>query len=133
MEKFTPAAPYLTAHNGPDGNNNCTIVDASALLYQAALRAAVVREQVAMLATRLAMARWTARNLAPAGQADYLAPPCRAAFYARAQEDFFSWIERGGVWEGDGTSTMPASTQNDGAEAVVYTTELLQRGTPSEE
>ena len=133
MDKFTPVAPCLIAHNGPDANGNCTIIDARSLLYQPALRAAVVREQVAMLATRLAMARWTGGNAVPTPVCDSVAPPYRSAFYARAQADFFAWIERGGMWESKGLGNMQAPTQNDGAEAVVRTTVLLQRSTPSEE
>ena len=133
MDKFTPAAPYLIAHNGPDANGNCTMIDASSLLYRPALRAAVVREQVAMLATRLAMARWTGGNVMPTPSSENVLPPYRAAFYARAQEDFFAWIECGGMWDHHGMANMQASMQNDGAEAVVQTTVLLQRSTPSEE
>jgi hypothetical protein len=133
MEKFTPVAPYLIAHNGPDANGNCTIIDARSLLYQPALRAAVVREQVAMLATRLAMARWTGGNVVPTPTCEHVAPPYRAAFYARTQEDFFAWIERGGMWDNNGVANVQAPMQNDGAEAVVRTTVLLQRSTPAEE
>lgn len=134
MDKFTPTAPYLIAHNGPDANGNCTtIVDASALLYQPAVRAAVQREQAAILATRLALARWTSAIAAPTPAHDHGTSPHRAAFYARAQDDFFAWIGRGGLWEGDDADDVQAPMQNDGAEAVVRTTVLLQRSTPAEE
>jgi hypothetical protein len=126
MEKFTPAAPFSNVTSV----GNCAIFDASALLYQPALRAAVIQEQVALLATRLAVARWTSGQAAPRVDQPDNPPPYRAAFYARAQDEFFAWIERGGVWEGEGAAT-PAPTQNDGAEAVVRTTVL--RSTPAEE
>jgi len=84
--------------------HNCNIVDARALLYQPSLRAAVVGEQVALLATRLAMARWTSGNTAPFPPSGHEVQPFRAAFYAQAQDQFFAWIERGGVWGPDDTT-----------------------------
>jgi hypothetical protein len=135
MDKFMPAASLLTKHDCQSNAANCTIVDASSLLYQPALRAAIVREQVALLATRLAVARWTSGSADLSATHADNAPTGRAAFYARAQEAFFGWIERGGVWEGHGTPGVhgPATQQNDGAEAVVHTAGLLHRSTPSEE
>ena len=93
MFKVTPTAPANV--------DNCAIFDASALLYQPALRAAVIQEQVALLATRLAMARWTSGNTVAFPEDNEDAPPVRAAFYKREQENFFAWIARGGVWEAD--------------------------------
>src|SRR4051812_45057811 len=101
MYKVTPPVPFFNAPISPSHLADCTIVDASSLLYQPALRAAVAQEQVALLATRLAVARWTSGNAAPVPARGHDAPPFRAAFYARAQADFFAWIEHGGVWEAE--------------------------------
>jgi hypothetical protein len=87
----------------PTDLHNCTIVDARALLYQPSVRAAVVEEQVALLATRLAMARWTSGNAAPFPPDGHAVQPFRAAFFAQAQDQFFAWIERGGVWAPEDT------------------------------
>lgn len=99
MFNVTPPLPHVPST--PADVHSCAIVDASALLYQPALRAAVVQEQVAKLATRLAVARWTSGNATPFPPAGHDVQPFRAAFYARAQQDFFAWIERGGMWEAD--------------------------------
>jgi len=101
MYKVTPPASLFTAQCAPADVTNCAIVDASSLLYQPALRTAVVQEQVALLATRLAVARWTSGTAAPVPAQGHDAPPFRAAFYAQAQADFFAWIEHGGVWEAE--------------------------------
>ena len=103
MYKVTPAAPISSTTPAPTDVHSCAIVDASSLLYQPALRAAVIQEQVALLATRLAVARWTSGNAAPVAVRSHDAGPFRAAFYARAQDNFFAWIERGGVWGPDDT------------------------------
>jgi hypothetical protein len=102
MYNVPPPAPFSNGPTAPSNVHSCAIVDASSLLYQPALRAAVVQEQVALLATRLAVARWTSGNAAPFPPAGHDVQPFRAAFYARAQQDFFAWIERGGMWEADG-------------------------------
>jgi hypothetical protein len=115
MYKVTPPVPFFHAPSAPCHHAGCTIVDASSLLYQPALRAAVAQEQVALLATRLAVARWTSGNAAPVPPQGHDAPPFRAAFYARAQADFFAWIEKGGVWE-DAAGAVQATTSG-GAEA----------------
>jgi hypothetical protein len=65
MYNVPPPAPLSSVSTTPANVHNCTIVDASSLLYQPALRAAVVQEQVALLTARLAMARWTSGNAAP--------------------------------------------------------------------
>ena len=109
MYKATPSALFQSAPSAPTDVHSCTIVDASSLLYQPALRAAMVEEQVALLATRLAVARWTSGNAAPFPANGHEAPPFRAAFYARAQDHFFAWIERGGVWGPDDTLGNVAS------------------------
>lgn len=101
---------YKVTLTAPANVDNCAIFDASALLYKPALRAAVIQEQKALLATRLAMARWTSGNTVAFPEDNEDAPPCRAAFYAREQEHFFAWIERGGVWEAD---TAPASADTE--------------------
>jgi len=103
MFKATPSLLFPGTPSAPTDGHNCTIVDASSLLYQPALHAAVIQEQVAQLATRLAMARWTSGNAAPFPEHGHAAPPFRAAFYTRAQENFFAWIERGGMWGPDDT------------------------------
>ena len=106
MFKVTPTAPANV--------DNCAIFDASALLYQPALRAAVIQEQVALLATRLAMARWISGNTVAFPEHNEDAPPFRAAFYAREQEHFFAWIERGGVWEADAEpASVDAESSSD--------------------
>lgn len=112
----TPPVPFPHLHIVPAHVGDCTIVDASVLLYQPAVRAAIASEQSAMLETRLAVARWTSGHdapLTPQAQHAHGEPPHRAAFYARAQEDFFAWIARGGVWEADGAAA-PAMTVNPG-------------------
>jgi len=103
MHKATPSALFPNAPSAPTNVHTCTIVDASSLLYQPAQRAAIVEEQVALLATRLAVARWTSGNTAPFPPAGHEGQPFRAAFYARAQDQFFAWIEQGGVWGPDDT------------------------------
>jgi hypothetical protein len=122
MYKATPSALFPNVPSAPTNVHNCTIVDASALLYQPCLRAAVVEEQVALLATRLAMARWTCGNAAPLPPNGHDEQPYRAAFYARAQDQFFAWIERGGVWGPDDTMNgvqigerVAWDLENDGA------------------
>jgi hypothetical protein len=92
---------FKVMQTAPANVDTCAIFDASALLYRPALRAAVVQEQKALLATRLAMARWTSGNTIAFPDDNEDAPPVRAAFYAREQENFFAWIERGGVWAAD--------------------------------
>jgi hypothetical protein len=112
----TPPAPFLPRHNAPAHVDDCAILDASVLLYQPAVRAAIVQEQAAMLATRLAVARWTSGHDAPLtspAQHEHGEPPSRAAFYARAQEDFFAWIARGGVWEPECAVTPAATVDPD--------------------
>ena len=116
MYKVTPPVPFFHAPSAPCHHAGCAIVDASSLLYQPALRAAVAQEQVALLAIRLAVARWTSGNAAPVPPQSHDAPPFRAAFYARAQADFFAWIEKGGVWQEEGA--LDQATTCDGAEAV---------------
>lgn len=105
MYNVTPPAPLSSLPTAPAQVDTCAIFDASALLYRPALRAAVVQEQAALLTTRLAMARWTSGHNEPLAQGT-AAQPFRAAFYARAQDAFFAWIERGGMWEAD-AATMP--------------------------
>ena len=107
MYKVTPSAPFCLAPAAPAHAGDCAIFDASALLYQPALRAAIIQEQVALLATRLAMARWTSGNTVALPEYSEATPPFRAAFYAREQAHLFAWIARGGVWE-DGAA--PAHT-----------------------
>jgi len=99
MYKVKPSLPCSPAHTAPAHPGHCAMLDASALLYQPALRAAVVQEQLALLATRLAVARWTSGNSSALPEQRDAAPPFRAAFYAREQDHFFAWIARGGVWE----------------------------------
>jgi hypothetical protein len=106
MYNVPPPAPFSSGPTAPANVHSCAIVDASSLLYQPALRAAVVQEQVALLATRLAVARWTSGTAAPAPSSGQDAQPFRAAFYARAQQDFFAWIERGGMWAADGEDVV---------------------------
>lgn len=106
----TPPTPFYPA-TAPADVCACSIVDASVLLYQPALRAAVAQEQAALLTTRLAMARWTTGLDFPAISHSQDAQPFRAAFYARAQEDFFAWIARGGVWEPDDMAAPAADAQ----------------------
>ena len=101
MYKVTPPALLFNARTAPADADTCAIFDASTLLYQPALRAAVIQEQVALLAARLAIARWASAHAAPFAQPESGKQPYRAAFYARAQDDFFAWIERGGVWAPD--------------------------------
>ena len=98
MYKATPSALFTSAPSAPTDVHSCTIVDAGSLLYQPAVRAAVVQEQVALLTTRLALARWTSGSASPR-PSDPQEEPFRAAFYARAQHEFLAWIARGGVWE----------------------------------
>lgn len=98
MYKVTPAALFSHAPKAPANADTCAIVDASTLLYRPALRAAVIQEQLALLAARLAIARWASAHPAPLPEPEPDAQAFRAAFYARAQDDFFAWIERGGVW-----------------------------------
>jgi hypothetical protein len=110
----TPPVPFPHLHTVPAHVGDCTIFDASVLLYQPAVRAAIASEQSAMLETRLAVARWTSGHdvpLTPHAQHAHGEPPHRAAFYVRAQEEFFAWIARGGVWEADGAAA-PAITLN---------------------
>ena len=115
----TPPAPFPHQHNVPAHVDDCAILDASVLLYQPAVRTAIVEEQAAMLATRLAVARWTSGHdvpFTPQAQQAQGEAPCRAAFYARAQEDFFAWIARGGVWEPD-CAAPPATVNPDNTTA----------------
>lgn len=108
MSNVTPPVSPSNAPSARSNVHNCSIVDATALLYQPAVRAAVMHEQAALLATRLALARWSSGNDSPVPLRNHAAQPFRAAFYARAQEDFFAWIARGGVWEPDGDCTAAA-------------------------
>ncbi|WP_332878323.1 hypothetical protein [Massilia sp. S19_KUP03_FR1] len=107
MYKVSPSAPSSHAPSPPSHAGNCAIFDARTLLYQPALRAVIIQEQVALLATRLAMARWTSANTVALPENGADAPPFRAAFYARQQDHFFAWIARGGVWDDD---AAPAHT-----------------------
>jgi hypothetical protein len=116
MYKVTPPALLSNAPTAPANADTCAIVDASTLLYQPALRAAVIQEQVALLAARLAIARWTSAHAAPFPEPEPGAQPFRAAFYARAQDDFFAWIERGGMWApeaADGAVDEPMGLASD--------------------
>jgi len=119
MHNVTPPVPFFNASSAPSHVGNCAIVDASALLYQPALRAAVAQEQVALLATRLAVARWTSGNDAPFLPKGHADEPFRAAFYARAQEDFFAWIARGGVWEPGSDCGQPEAETEDANRAAI--------------
>jgi hypothetical protein len=111
MYKVTPSAPLSQAPTAAAHTGNCGMLDASTLLYQPALRRTVIQEQLALLATRLAVARWTSGNIvAPRADGD-AAPPFRAAFYAREQDNFFAWIARGGVWDDD-AAPVPADTES---------------------
>lgn len=110
MYNVTPPVPHLPAM--PGNVQTCPVFDASTLLYQPAVRAAVVQEQVAKLATRLAVARWTSGSASPAPAEGHAGQPFRAAFYARAQQEFFAWIERGGVWEAERGEAIPLVTSD---------------------
>lgn len=111
MYKVLPSAPYSHAPIDPAHVGDCAIFDASALLYQPALRAAIIEEQVALLTTRLALARWTSGNAVALPANSAATPPFRAAFYAREQDNFFAWIARGGVWEAD-AAPAPADAES---------------------
>jgi hypothetical protein len=116
----TPPAPFPHLHHVPAHVDDCPIFDASVLLYQPAVRAVIATEQAAMLETRLAVARWTSGHdvpLTPQEQHAHGEPPRRAAFYARAQEDFFAWIARGGVWESDSAAAPAAAVNPDNTTA----------------
>ena len=110
MYNVTPASPIASTASAPADVHSCAIVDASSLLYQPALRAAVIQEQVALLATRLAVARWTSGNAAPVAVRSHDAGPFRAAFYARAQDHFFAWIEQGGMWAAEDDARVVAES-----------------------
>lgn len=61
-------------------------------------RKRIAREHSALFPTRLALARWTSSN-EPHHLHDHL--PLRAAWLARAQRDFQSWLDRGGFTQHD--------------------------------
>lgn len=65
-----------------------------------ATRLALARAQCAQFPTRLALARWTGGGNVPHlhGHAN---PPLRAAWFARAQREFQSWLEHGGFVQYD--------------------------------
>lgn len=119
MYNVPPPAPRSSVPTAPSNVHNCAIVDAASLLYQPALRAAVVQEQMALLAARLAMARWTSGNTSPFPAAGQNGQPFRAAFYAQAQQEFFAWIERGGMWEADDLADGATVACNLGDDAAV--------------
>lgn len=111
MYKVTPSAPLRPAPSAAAHLGNCGMLDASTLLDPPALRTIVIQEQLALLATRLAVARWTSGNfVAPRAHGD-AALPFRAAFYAREQDNFIAWIARGGVWK-DGTAPVCADAES---------------------
>lgn len=60
-----------------------------------AARLALARAQCAQFPTRLALARWTSGGNVPHLQG-HAHPPLRAAWFARAQREFQSWLEHGG-------------------------------------
>ena len=101
MYKVTPSAPMSEATSAAAHACNCGMLDASTLLDQPALRTTVIQEQLALLATRLAVARWTSGNIVAPRADDDAAPLFRATFYAREQDNFSAWIARGGVSEDD--------------------------------
>lgn len=105
MYKVTPSASSIHFLRAAAKAGSCVMVDASTLPYRNALRAAIVQEQLALLETRLAVARWVNGSSVAAALPNAVvpdaAPPCRAAFYAREQDRFFAWIERGGMWDSD--------------------------------
>lgn len=87
MQALTPT-PYDTARP--------TVASASVR----AARLSLARSQCAQFPTRLALARWTSGGNVPhlSGQAR---PPLRAAWFARAQRDFQTWLEQGGFVQHD--------------------------------
>jgi hypothetical protein len=66
-------------------------------------RAAVARDQAALLPTRLALARWAHGGDVPHVFGAGGRPP-RALWYAQAERDFQCWLEAGGLHQlaGDG-------------------------------
>lgn len=94
MLNIKPPAPFHVAADS-------TIVDARTLLYRPADRTMVIQEQVALFAARQALARWRSGADEPIPGPSSHGLPYRAAWFDRAQRDFVSWIERGGVWETD--------------------------------
>ena len=71
---------------------------ATATVSSASVRAArlsLARSQCAQFPTRLALARWTCGGNVPHLNSN-ANPPLRAAWFARAQRDFQSWLEQGG-------------------------------------
>lgn len=111
MYKVTPSAPLSQAPTAAAHTGNCGMFDASTLLCQPPVRHTVIQEQLALLTTRLAVARWTSGNIDARRADGDTAPPARAAFYAREQDNFFAWIARGGVWEAD-TAAVRADAES---------------------
>jgi hypothetical protein len=70
-------------------------------------------EQSALFPTRLALARWMSGSELP--YLHHSHPPLRAAWLAKAQRDFQSWLDRGGFVQHD----HDQSTGNADGESAV--------------
>lgn len=69
-------------------------------------RRRMAREHAALFPTRLALARWSSSNEVPHLHEHH--PPLRAAWLARAQRDFQSWLDSGGFVQHDQDHPHPA-------------------------
>ena len=81
-----------------------------------AMRLSLARSHTVMFPTRLAFARWTRGGNVPHlhGQTN---APLRAAWFARAQRDFQSWLEAGGFVQHDDGAPLLQAAESDNARA----------------
>ena len=81
-----------------------------------AMRLSLARSHTVMFPTRLAFARWTRGGNIPHlhGQTN---APLRAAWFARAQRDFQSWLEAGGFVQHDDGASLLHAVESDDARA----------------
>lgn len=83
-----------------------------------AARRSLARSQSALFPTRLALARWTGGGNVPHLHGNGNAP-LRAAWFARAQRDFQSWLDAGGFMQHEDaaeTADLVAEDRQVGAE-----------------
>jgi len=77
-----------------------------------AMRLSLARSHTVMFPTRLALARWTRGGNVP-HLASQTTVPLRAAWFARAERDYQTWLEAGGFVQHDDGAPQLALVESD--------------------
>ena len=83
-----------------------------------AMRLSLARSHTVMFPTRLAFARWTRGGNVP-HLASQTTVPLRAAWFARAERDYQTWLEAGGFVQHDDGAPLLVLVESDDTPAGI--------------